>query len=47
MTFMDFRWKDSEDAEIAARIELTEADKLSLICEYMDIAKIPVNFNWL
>ncbi|VDO57757.1 unnamed protein product, partial [Onchocerca flexuosa] len=35
-------WKDSEDAEIAARIELTEADKLSLICEYMDIAKIPI-----
>ncbi|KAM3720364.1 OTU domain-containing protein 7B [Dirofilaria immitis] len=35
-------WKDSEDAEIAARIELTEADKLSLICEYMDIIKIQV-----
>ncbi|VDM07443.1 unnamed protein product [Wuchereria bancrofti] len=35
-------WKDSEDAEIAARIQLTEADKLSLICEYMDIVKIPV-----
>ncbi|VDN23746.1 unnamed protein product [Gongylonema pulchrum] len=33
-------WKDSEDAEIAARIELTESDKLSLICEYMDIIKI-------
>lgn len=35
-------WKDSEDAEIAARIQLTEADKLSLIREYMDIVKIPV-----
>ncbi|EFO21481.1 hypothetical protein LOAG_07006 [Loa loa] len=35
-------WKDSEDAEIAERIELNEADKLSLICEYMDIVKIPV-----
>uniref|UniRef100_A0A915Q7V4 ubiquitinyl hydrolase 1 n=1 Tax=Setaria digitata TaxID=48799 RepID=A0A915Q7V4_9BILA len=35
-------WKDSEDAEIAARIELTEADRLSLICEYMDIVKIQV-----
>lgn len=42
---MDFRWKDSEDAEIAARIQLTEADKLSLIREYMDIVKIPVSLS--
>ncbi|CAG9534498.1 unnamed protein product [Cercopithifilaria johnstoni] len=35
-------WKDSEDAEIAARIQLTEADRLSLISEYVDIVKIPV-----
>lgn len=43
--FINFRWKDSEDAEIAARIELTEADRLSLICEYMDIVKIPASFS--
>lgn len=35
-------WKDAEDAEIAGRIELTEADRLSLICEYMDVIKIEV-----
>lgn len=35
-------WKDAEDAEIASRIELSEADRLSLICEYMDIIKIEV-----
>uniref|UniRef100_A0A0R3RRF4 ubiquitinyl hydrolase 1 n=1 Tax=Elaeophora elaphi TaxID=1147741 RepID=A0A0R3RRF4_9BILA len=35
-------WKDSEDAEIAARIQLSEADRLSLMSEYMDIIKIPV-----
>lgn len=42
-----FRWKDAEDAEIAALIELSEADKLLLICEYMDIVKIPVCFREL
>uniref|UniRef100_A0A914RA12 OTU domain-containing protein n=1 Tax=Parascaris equorum TaxID=6256 RepID=A0A914RA12_PAREQ len=36
------RWKDAEDDEIASRIELTEADRLSLICEYLDISKIEV-----
>lgn len=35
-------WKDAEDEEIAARIELSEEDQLSLICEYMDIVKIEV-----
>uniref|UniRef100_A0A915B0W9 ubiquitinyl hydrolase 1 n=1 Tax=Parascaris univalens TaxID=6257 RepID=A0A915B0W9_PARUN len=35
-------WKDAEDDEIASRIELTEADRLSLICEYLDISKIEV-----
>uniref|UniRef100_A0A0N5CNZ2 Regulator of G-protein signaling loco n=1 Tax=Thelazia callipaeda TaxID=103827 RepID=A0A0N5CNZ2_THECL len=35
-------WNDAEDAEIAARIELSEADKLALICEYMDIMKVQV-----
>ncbi|VDM23975.1 unnamed protein product [Toxocara canis] len=35
-------WKDAEDDEIAARIELNEADRLSLICEYLDIAKVEV-----
>lgn len=44
MKFMDSRWTDSEDAEMAARIQLTETDKLSLICEYMDIVKIPASF---
>ncbi|VDN59809.1 unnamed protein product [Dracunculus medinensis] len=33
-------WKDADDLKIASKIELSEADQLSLMCEYMDITKI-------
>lgn len=35
-------WKDAEDDQMASRIELSEADRLSLICEYMDVTKIEI-----
>uniref|UniRef100_A0A0N5AA75 ubiquitinyl hydrolase 1 n=1 Tax=Syphacia muris TaxID=451379 RepID=A0A0N5AA75_9BILA len=38
-------WRDAEDKQIAAHIELSEEDQLSLICEYMDIVKVEVHRN--
>lgn len=40
--FYFHRWKDADDLKIASKIELSEADQLSLMCEYMDITKILV-----